>query len=121
MNCCSADFLSRMTFDTDGSLIPCPVLQSREMVYGNVFEGIDFIAHAQILQRRLPEKCLKDCELLPLCLGGCRLQALVHGESFNGANCQHDCLKLILEAYIRGKVTQVLTSSKEVEPQPNAA
>lgn len=121
MNCCSADFLSRMTFDTDGSLIPCPVLQSGEIVYGSIFTGIDFIAHAQILQRRLPEKCLNDCELLPLCLGGCRLQALVRGETFNGANCQYDSLKLILEEFIRAKATQALASADAAELQTNAA
>lgn len=121
MNCCSAEFLSRVTFDTDGSLIPCPVLQSGEMVYGNVFTGIDFIAHAQILHRRLPERCLHDCELLPLCLGGCRLQALICGAGFNGVNCRYECLRLILEEYIRASAAQALASASAVEPRANAA
>ncbi len=121
MNCCSADFLARMTFDTDGSLIPCPVLQSGEMVYGNVSSGIDFIAHAQILHRRLPERCLNDCELLPLCLGGCRLQALIRGDGFNGVSCRYENLKPILEAYVRAKATQALAAAKAAEPHANAA
>jgi uncharacterized protein len=116
-NCCSADFPWRMTFDTDGSLIPCPILQSGEMVFGNVFNGIDFIAHAQILQRKLPEKCLNECELFPLCLGGCRHQALVHGEGFNGVNCHYDILRLILEAHIREKAGQALASANDLQAE----
>jgi uncharacterized protein len=116
VNCCSADFPWRMTFDTDGSLIPCPILQSGEMVFGNVLNGIDFIAHAQILQRKIPEMCLNECELLPLCLGGCRYQALVQGQGFNGVSCHYDTLRMILEAHIREKAAQAMASADDVQP-----
>ena len=75
-NACMTDFRSILVFDTDGSIIPCPSLQGGEMAYGNVLTGIDFVAESQLLNRKLPDQCLNQCELLPLCMGGCRLQAL---------------------------------------------
>jgi uncharacterized protein len=100
-NACMTDFRSAFVFDTEGSLIPCPSLQGGEMAYGSVTGGIDFVAESQLLARRLPEKCLKRCELLPVCMGGCRLQAMTSKGDFNGIDCQYETHRLLTEAYIR--------------------
>ncbi|MDY6838761.1 MAG: radical SAM protein [Thermodesulfobacteriota bacterium] len=103
LNTCMADFRSRFVFDTDGSIIPCPSLQGSEMAYGHVNTGIDFVAESQLLKRALPDRCLKECELLPTCMGGCRLQALTNQNDFGGADCHYDTYRLLLEEYIREK------------------
>jgi radical SAM protein with 4Fe4S-binding SPASM domain len=106
-NACMADFRSRFIFDTDGSIIPCPSLQSGEMAYGHVTKGIDFIAESQLLKRKLPDRCLLQCELLPICMGGCRLQALVNQKDFSGIDCHYETYRLFLEDYIRERASAV--------------
>ena len=106
-NTCMADFRARFVFDTDGSIIPCPSLQGGEMAYGDVTKGIDFVLEAQLLKRRLPARCLNECPILPICMGGCRLQALVNGEGFNGIDCHYETHRLLLEQYIAGKASAV--------------
>jgi uncharacterized protein len=108
-NACMADFRATIVFDTDGSIIPCPSLQGSEMSYGHVTTGIDFVAESQLLKRNLPDKCLNECELLPICLGGCRLQALIHYGDFNGIDCNYDVYRLSLEDYILEKALTVLS------------
>ncbi|MFH0725644.1 MAG: radical SAM protein [Pseudomonadota bacterium] len=107
-NACLADFRSFYVFDTDGVIIPCSSLQGGEMAYGHVERGIDFTAEAQLLDRKLPERCLDRCELLPLCLGGCRLQALTHGGDFNGIDCHYDIYSRLLADWIEKKALAVL-------------
>jgi uncharacterized protein len=110
-NFCMADFRSIYVFDTDGSIIPCPSLQGGEMAYGNVLTGIDFVAESQLLNRKLPDQCLKQCELLPLCMGGCRLQALTRQNDFNGIDCHYDIYRSLLEDYIRAQVFAALSQN----------
>jgi len=107
---CRSDFRSMFVFDTDGSIIPCPGLQNGEMAYGHVGGGVDFIAESQLLKRRLPDTCLNRCPLLPVCMGGCRLQALTHGNDFAGIDCQHDAHWQFLEAYIREMAEKALAA-----------
>jgi uncharacterized protein len=107
-NACMTDFRSILVFDTDGSIIPCPSLQGGEMAYGTVLTGIDFVAESQVLNRKLPDQCLNQCELLPLCMGGCRLQALTRHNDFNGIDCHYDTYRRLLEDYIRAKASAVL-------------
>jgi uncharacterized protein len=108
-NACLADFRSFYVFDTDGAIIPCSSLQGGELAYGHVERGIDFMAEAQLLNRKLPEKCLDRCELLPLCMGGCRLQALTHGGDFNGIDCHYDIYSRLLADWIEKKALAVLS------------
>ena len=103
-NACMADFRSSFVFDTDGSIIPCPSLQSGEMAYGNVSAGIDFVAESQILKRNLRDRCVDACELLPICFGGCRLQALTRHNDFSGIDCHYGTYRRLLENYINCKV-----------------
>lgn len=112
-NSCMADFRSRLVFDTDGSLIPCPSVQGGEMAYGHVESGIDFISESQLLKRNLPEKCLDECELLPICMGGCRLQALTATNGFGGINCHYDTYRVLLEDYIKGQISEVSFQEEE--------
>jgi len=120
-NACAADFRSSFVFDTDGSLIPCMVMQGGEKSYGDVFRGIDFVAQSQMLNRTYPEKCLRDCELLPVCMGGCRLQALVKTNDFNGVDCHYETLSLVLKDYILQKAARSLPAEQEAEPVRKAA
>ncbi len=108
-NACMTDFRSIYVFDTDGSIIPCPSLQGGEMAYGNVLTGIDFVAESQLLNRKLPDQCLNQCELLPICMGGCRLQALTRHNDFNGIDCHYDTYRSLLEDYIRAKAAAALS------------
>lgn len=109
---CRADFRSMLVFDTNGSLIPCPGLREGEMAYGDAERGVDFVAESQLLHRRLPEKCANDCALLPLCMGGCRLQALVRENDFSGIDCQHDMLMLFLKDFILEKAAEALAEEE---------
>ncbi len=103
-NTCQADFRASYVFDTDGSIIPCSSLQCGELAYGHVKTGIDFMAEAQLLDRLLPDRCRQDCNLLPICMGGCRLQAMTHGDDdFNGIDCHYDMYARLLEEWIRNK------------------
>jgi radical SAM protein with 4Fe4S-binding SPASM domain len=106
-NACAADFMSRFVFNTEGAFTPCPALRQpheSRLTYGNVFTGIDFMAHSQ-LRRELPDRCLHECELFPrVCSGGCRLQALSKTGDFNGVDCQYDMLSLVLNEYIKEQV-----------------
>lgn len=112
-NACMTDFRAHFVFDTDGALIPCPSLQGGEMAYGSAIEGIDFVAEARMRERRWPDKCLHRCELLPVCMGGCRLQALTRNGDFNGVDCQYDTYRSLLEVYIRNKTGATLAKDKK--------
>lgn len=120
LNTCMADFRARFVFDTDGSIIPCPSLQGSEMAYGHVDTGIDFVAESQLLKRALPDRCLKECELLPTCMGGCRLQALTNQNDFGGTDCHYDTYRLLLEEYIRGKAKAARLEQSFVGPKDAA-
>jgi uncharacterized protein len=103
-NACMADFRSNFVFDTDGTIIPCPSLQNGELVYGHVVSGIDFVAESQLLNRKLPDQCSNQCELLPICMGGCRLQALTRNNDFSGIDCHYDMYRRLLENYVTSRV-----------------
>ena len=111
-NACMTDLRSIVVFDTDGSLIPCPSLQSNEMVYGNIITGINFVAESRLLKRNLSDRCLNECELLPICFGGCRLQSLIHSNDFNGIDCHYDAYRLFLEDYIKEKARTFLSQQE---------
>ncbi len=108
-NACMTDFRCIYVFDTDGSIIPCPSLQGGEMAYGNVLTGIDFVAESQILNRKLPDQCLNQCELLPVCMGGCRLQALTRHNDFNGIDCHYDTYRRLVEDYLLATAAAALS------------
>jgi uncharacterized protein len=112
-NRCAADFRHNYVFDTDGEIIPCPGIQGGELAYGDVWKGVDFIAESQILMRKLPDKCVRECALLPICMGGCRQQALTAQGDFNGIDCRYDSLRLFLESYVKEKAEQTLASGGE--------
>lgn len=112
---CRADFRAMFVFDTDGSIIPCPSLRNGEMAYGHVSQGVDFIAESQLLKRNLPDKCLQQCDLLPICMGGCRQQALVYDNDFSGIHCQYETQRLFLEDYIRDMAQNALTDAHIAE------
>ncbi len=107
---CLAERRARFVFDIDGSLIACPALNEGEQAYGNVDSGIDFVNEAQLLYRQLPEKCMEDCPLLPMCRGGCRHQAMVFQGDFNGIDCRYDAMYRHLEAYLQQRAAQVMDS-----------
>jgi uncharacterized protein len=109
-NACSADYRSRFAFDVDGSLISCPVMQNGEMTYGDVFKGVDFPAQAGMLDRTFEKKCRDECEFLPLCMGGCRLQALTKSGDFNGVDCYYEMMNLLLKEYVQRKVKETLAA-----------
>ncbi len=119
-NICKADFKSKFVFDTDGSIIPCPSLQKGEMAYGHVSRGIDFVPEAQIISRKLPDKCMSQCPILPICMGGCRLPSLTLEKEFNGIDCQYDTFCLFLEDYIK-EMAQETLSQHESDDRVKAA
>lgn len=111
-NACMTDFKSSYVFDTDGAILPCPSLQGGEMAYGHTETGIDFVAESQILDRKLPDKCLNGCKFLPLCMGGCRLQAMTQGNGFGGVHCLFDTYERLLEDYILAEAKKNLAHAK---------
>jgi radical SAM protein with 4Fe4S-binding SPASM domain len=111
---CGVDLLNHYFIDADTSYIPCAAMNLGERAYGNAIKGIDFVAESQLLKRKLPERCLEVCELAPLCMGGCRLQAETHGNGFDGIHCCHESLRLALNDYITHKAEKAYDPS-EVE------
>lgn len=103
-NGCMADYQARLSFDTDGTLVSCPILQSGQFAYGNAGSGIDFVARSQMLNRNYADTCLDECEFLPLCLGGCRMQALNHTGDFAGVDCHREMFGRVLQEYVRRQV-----------------
>jgi len=112
-NLCKTDFRAMFVFDTDGSIIPCPSLQEGEMAYGNVAKGVDFVEESQLLKRNLPDKCQNQCALLPICMGGCRLQALTKESNFSGIDCLYDAHQLFCESYMKEMAMQALAQEEE--------
>lgn len=108
---CIADLCSSFVIDADGSILPCYNLQSGELVYGNVVDGEDFLSASQFLARDFPDNCLKSCEMLPLCKGGCRLQALIDTSNFNGVSCRYDEFNKIIADYIDAKARSALVAN----------
>jgi sulfatase maturation enzyme AslB (radical SAM superfamily) len=45
--------------------------------------------------------------MLPICMGGCRLQALIKGNGFNGIDCHDEIQRFFLEEYIRDMASAV--------------
>ncbi len=112
-NGCRVDRKSGLTFDTDGSIISCPAFQSGEMKIGHVSTGIDFVVHSQIMHRRFEEECLKECGLAPICDGGCRMNCLAGGKSFNDVDCHKEFLAVMLDEYIRRKALKALRANEQ--------
>jgi len=112
-NGCMVDFKSGMTFDTDGSILSCPAMQSGEFTYGHASRGVDAVARYQLLERQLPVKCLESCDVLPICNGGCRLNSLSVGGSFKGVDCQYEAIRLILSEHIRQKTMAALLAHRK--------
>ena len=79
------------------------------MAYGNVKDGIDFVAESQMRSRSLPDGCLSECELLPACQGGCRLQALIEHGDFNGVNCHYEFYVNLIHDFMRKKAAEALS------------
>jgi sulfatase maturation enzyme AslB (radical SAM superfamily) len=90
------------------------------MSYGHVNTGIDFVLESQVLQRELPDQCLNKCELLPVCMGGCRLQALIKNGDFGGIDCHYDVYSIFLKDFILHKAQETL-SRQGVECREEAA
>lgn len=111
-NGCMTDYLANMVFDTDGKFLRCPSTQ-KEFIYGDAAQGIDSSARSQLLERQYLDKCLKSCELLPLCNGGCRLNSLSTGGSFCGVDCQYDSLRAMHMEYLRQKAVPALEADLE--------
>ncbi|MCU0599941.1 MAG: radical SAM protein [Desulfobacterales bacterium] len=113
-NYCMADIRNYLIFDVKGKILPC-LLDCGELAYGDVFAGIDFRKEARILHRRMPEKCVKSCELAPLCTGGCRLQEYYRSGDFNCVDCPYDMLKASLEAHIKTLTMRALEQNTPEE------
>lgn len=113
-NRCAADVRYHYVFDTNGEIVPCPALQGAEFACGDVRKGVNFVEESKLLMRRLPDKCLNECELLPLCMGGCRQQALATRGDFHGINCLHDSLRMFLESYVREKAEEALAAEGDL-------
>jgi uncharacterized protein len=120
-NACLSDYRSRLSFDTDGSIVACSALQSGEITSGNVFKGIDFVAQSQVLARKFRKKCLEECDLLPMCMGGCRLQVLAKTGDFNGVDCQYEAIDLILKEFMKRRAEAAVGGWKESEESKEAA
>lgn len=112
-NGCMSDYRSGMVFDTDGSYLSCPSVQSGEFTYGHAARGIDDLARSQIIERQFSDYCLSECDLLALCNGGCRLNSLSSGRSFNGIDCQYPAMRLILDEHMMRKAIAAIKAQHE--------
>lgn len=59
------------TIAPDGKIYNCSHNMSEEQCIGDVFSGISWPEERPFIRRTFADKC-RDCELLPVCMGGCR-------------------------------------------------
>ena len=122
-NNCLAELRSRFVVDCLGNLLPCPALQTGERAYGDTRTDVDFRAEALLCQHNLPDTCLNDCPVLPLCKGGCRNQALVAQGDFNGVDCRRDEFLFLTKHHMVTAIMQAgieFTAWEEVFDHPHA-
>lgn len=96
---CRSRHLYSLTIDTDGNIYPCPATVGIEdFKISDVFTKTDdyYKDRSQFLSDRVSPKC-KDCSVLPLCLGGCRHQALAKLGDWRKPLCEK-------ESYIFGDI-----------------
>lgn len=109
MNPCSVVIPTHFTVSYDGSVYKCPAVVDRpEFAVGDV--GAD-LSYNQEMVRSLGyntfdnKKC-RDCNVLPLCLGGCRFIALARKGVFHDIDCQKETIEAIAAASVRRMATE---------------
>lgn len=104
-NHCLANYRNAMVIDVDGRIAVCPsMMDEPDLDYGHVRRGVDFRREARLLARELPDVCRRECNLAPLCDGGCRLQARARTGSFDSVNCLRKTYEHLTRAYVRQAV-----------------
>ena len=101
-NRCLANYRNSMVIDVDGTMAACPsMMDFPDLVYGDVWQGVNFRKEAGLLARELPIECREKCDIAPLCDGGCRHQALMRTGHFEDVNCLRQTFEVLTRAYIR--------------------
>ena len=106
---CMVDLEYAFTVHYDGTLTKCPALVGHEQfVAGDLWEGFQDYRERFALDRLRTAPACRECEYLPLCLGGCRYMKYQR-EGRMGVECQRRFLDrtlgpiLIQEARLSGK------------------
>jgi uncharacterized protein len=102
----SADF----TINHDGTVYKCPCLVERpRYAVGHVRDEFNYNAEmARCLGRNTFENpACRNCQALPLCLGGCRYLSLVKNGEFHGIDCQKETIIAITSEAVRQMVSSL--------------
>lgn len=103
---CSGDF----TINWDGSLYKCPCLVDHPgYEVGNVKEEMRYNAEMVrcLGHNTFENKKCRNCNLLPLCLGGCRYMALVEKGNFHDLDCDREGLEAITLEAVRSMAKEL--------------
>ena len=117
---CAVDLEHVYFIDYTGALNACPAFGPGEKTVGDVTTGVDFVAKSQ-LRRKLPEHCLNNCNLAPVCTGNCRLFGIYAFGNFNAVYCPEEMLRPIIQDHIRYSVAKELGFRELVEQEGVAA
>ena len=107
LHVCEYPTNSSYTIDPTGSLYSCQIFVGlNEYVIGNVNGSSSEIKESKInFNVTLNKSCLK-CKFLPICQGGCRLQAFLQKGDFNTMNCNKKYFERMIRFYLTNKYKQ---------------
>lgn len=102
---CMVDLENSFTVHYNGDIYKCPALIGQAgFSVGDVQTGCtDYRQIYQLDNLHKEEKC-RDCEYLPLCLGGCRYMKYQRDGDMAGVDCQKEFLGAVLEPMIKQDV-----------------
>ena len=101
---CSAYLLNHFVIMPNGDIYKCSKdVSAPESKVGDIYSGIHESSECQWCSPDLPKKCL-SCELLPLCNGGCRFEALNRRkECMMSKEYVNQILRIYLEKHLQNK------------------
>lgn len=86
----------------DGNIHKCHILRDKEYIIGNINDSIDKIIQRcidRISDIKIPDICI-DCEVFPICIGGCRAFSSNLYSDINREFCFKDMVKAFIKQRI---------------------
>lgn len=100
---CYATCLNKLVVDPQGNFFKCHRLLGRGKKYmcGNIYDGIKYNdAYKMFVDGKMSSSKCEQCNLLPMCQGGCKVKAMLYGEEqacIANKTIMNDLVKLLTE------------------------
>lgn len=105
---CYATCLNKFVIDPDGNLYKCHRLLGRgeRFICGNIYNGIKYNnAYHTFIDGKFSSVTCENCNILPICQGGCKVKAMLYGEKeacIANKAIMSDLVKLLAEEMMKG-------------------